>query len=234
MNTKTALGIVSVVVIAVGIGVAMGLTLGGGPADSPESGETTPQSMATPTATPTPSPTPTTVSSPTTPRSTPTLTPTPTPDGPVSRSKIEYRLYQRVNFHRTSHGYDRLQLNESLRAVARSHSEDMAAEGFVGHKGSDGATLPDRLERFGADCRASTETVGRTPFDRPVDAENGTTIRYDTAGEVANALVREWMNGDGTRHKILRIEWIDVGIGVHVVERTEGAMVYATQVLCEP
>jgi len=232
MNTKTALGIVSVVVIAVGIGIAMGLTLGGGPADSPESGETTPQSMATPTATPTPSPTPTTVSSPTTPR--PTPTPTPTPDGPVSRSEIEYRLYQRVNFHRTSHGYDRLQLNESLRAVARSHSEDMAAEGFVGHKGSDGATLPDRLERFGADCRASTETVGRTPFDRPVDAENGTTIRYDTAGEVANALVREWMNGDGTRHKILRIEWIDVGIGVHVVERTEGAMVYATQVLCEP
>lgn len=227
MNTRTALGVIGVVALAVAVGVVAGLTLGGGPDDG---GEATPTAAPDATPTPTSPPVLTTVSSTTTPAPAPTST----PDGSVSRSAVEYQLYQRVNFHRTSQGYDRVQLNESLRAVARYHSEDMATEGHVGHRGSDGESLPDRLERFGADCRSSTETVGAAPFDSPVDAENGTTIRYDTAGAVANAITREWMNGDGTRSEILRFEWVDVGIGVHVVEGTDGDVVYATQVLCEP
>jgi len=227
MNTRTALGVAGVVALAVAVGVVAGLTLGGGPDDGGEAAPT-----AAPDATPTPTSTAVLSTVPWPPPPAPPATPT--PDGSVSRSAVEYHLFQRVNFHRTSHGYDRVRLNDSLRAVARYHSEDMATEGYVGHGGSDGETLPDRLERFGADCRSSTETVGSAPFDSPVDAENGTTIRHDTAGEVAKAIAREWMGGDGTRSEILRFEWVEVGIGVHVVEGTDGAVVYATQVLCEP
>lgn len=225
MKTRTALGVAGVVALAVAVGVVAGLTLSDGPDDGEE---------ATPTAAPDTTPTSTAVLAGASSTTTPAPTPTGTPEPAVSPSAVEYHLFQRVNFHRTSQGYDRVQLNDSLRAVARHHSEDMATEGYVGHRGSDGGTLPDRLERFGVDCRSSTETVGSAPFDSPVDAENGTTIRYDTAGEVAKVIVREWMNGDGTRSEILRFEWVDVGIGVHVVERTDGAVVYATQVLCEP
>ncbi|MDX1747591.1 MAG: CAP domain-containing protein, partial [Halobacteriales archaeon] len=158
---------------------------------------------------------------------------TPTPEGPVSRAAIEYHVYQRVNFHRASYGYEQVQLNESLREVARHHSEEMAEADSLAVKASSDQALDARLERFGVDCQSSTETVARVPFDTTVDTGDGNTVRYETPKEVASAAVREWMRGQGSKSKILRIEWTRVGIGVHVVEEADGAIVYVTQDLCE-
>jgi uncharacterized protein YkwD len=227
VNTKTALGVAGLVGLAVALGVFAGLTL----TDAP-GGEATPTPdpiTPTPTSEPTATPVLTTVS----PTTTPAPAATATTEGPVSLAAVEYHIYQRVNFHRTSNGYDRLQLNESMREVARIHSEEMAAEGSLALKGSSDKALSERLERFGVDCVSSTETVARVPFDTPVEASDGTTIRYDTARAVARGIVRQWMRGEGWRSEILRFEWTEVGIGVHVVETPEGTMVYATQDLCE-
>lgn len=228
MNTRMAIGVAGVAVVAVGVGLVAGLTLVGGPADATDERATptaepsgTPESTATPVLT--------TVSATTT----PAPPPTPTPDEPVSPAAVEYQIYQRVNFHRTSNGYDRLRLNESIREVARVHSEEMAAEGSLALEGSGDEALSARLERFGVDCVSSTETVARVPFDTPVEASDGTTVRYDTAKEAARGIVRQWMRGEGSRSEILRIEWTEVAVGVHVVETPEGSMVYATQDLCE-
>lgn len=227
MNTRTVLGLVSVAVVVVTAGCVGGLTPVGSPSDEDTNGDTTPTATLTATPAPTATPMLTTVSATTTPA------PTPTPEGPGSRAAIEYYIYQRVNFHRASHGYDRIQLNETLQEVARSHSEEMAEEGSLAVKASGDQALDARLDRFDVDCQSSTETVARVPFDTDLDSNDGTTVRYETPKEVASAIVREWMRGQGSKSKILRIEWIDVGIGVHVVEEAEGTMVYATQDLCE-
>jgi uncharacterized protein YkwD len=228
MNRRMAIGMAGVAVVAVGVGIVAGLALVGGPADAADE-RTTP--TATPTGTPEPPATPilTTISATTT----PAPTPTPTPAGPVSPAAVEYQIYQRVNFHRTSNGYDRLRLNESMREVARTHSEEMAAEGSLALEGSGDRALSARLERFGVDCVSSTETVARVPFDTPVEAADGTTVRYDTAKAVARGIVRQWMRGEGSRSEVLRFEWTEVAVGVHVGETPEGPMVYATQDLCE-
>jgi uncharacterized protein YkwD len=145
---------------------------------------------------------------------------------------VEYQIYRRVNYLRTTRGYDRLELDGSLREVARYHSEVMADRGYLGHEGPRGETLADRLARFGIDCESSAETVGRAPFGTPVQRDDGRTVTYDTAEAVARAIVARWMDR-GSRRDILRVEWTVVAVGVHTVDREGGTVVYATQDLCE-
>lgn len=224
MNTRTALGVAGVVAVAVTVGVVAGLSLSGGPADDD------PEPTLTPTATPDETPTPVlTVTSPTT---TPAPTPTETPGPAISPSSVEYLVYQRVNYLRTSEGHERLPLNESLRTVARYHSEGMAGEGEVYREGPDGETLGDRLTRFDVDCESSTELVGRVVAGTPVE-DDGKTVTYETAEEVAHAIVRNWVDWSGLRNVVSELKWTDVGVGVHTVEREDGTVVYATQVFCE-
>ena len=229
MNTRTALGAAGVLAVVLAVGAVAGLSLSGGPADS----DATVTPTGTPTPTPASTPTPTPTGTPT-PVATPAPTPTGTPEPVVSPASVEYLVYQRVNYLRTSRGYDRLPLNESLRAVARYHSEGMASEGELGHEGPGGETLADRLARFDVDCESSTETVGRIVAGAPVQDSNGETVRYDTAEEVAKAVVRDWMDRPTPRSEILRLEWTEVGVGVRTVEGEDGGtVVYATQVFCE-
>lgn len=226
MNMRTALGVAGVVAVAVAVGVVAGLTLSGGPGDG---GEATP--TAAPDTTPTSTAVLTTVPSTATPA--PSSTPTGTPEPAVSPPAVEYQVYQRVNYLRTSRGHDRLALNGSLREVARYHSEEMARGGYVGHEGPDGETLDERLARFGVGCESSSETVGRVPFGVPVQADDGTTVTYDTTEEVARAIVARWMDQANPRSEILRREWTAVAVGVHTAEGEEGTVVYATQNFCE-
>ena len=227
MNTKTALGVAGLVGVAVALGVFAGLTL----IDDPGEGATPTPDPITPAPTPDPTATPvlTTVS----PTTTPAATPTATPDPLVSQRAVEYHVYRRVNYLRGTRGYEDLGLNRSLREVARYHSEGMATRGRVDHEGPDGETLDDRLARFGLTCESRSETVGRARFGMPVRAVNGTNVTYETAEAVGKALVREWMDTPTPRSDLLRIEWTRMAVGVHAVERNEGAMVYATMVFCQ-
>jgi uncharacterized protein YkwD len=227
VNTKTALGVAGLVGVAVALGVFGGLTL----TDAP-GGEATPTPDPT-TPAPTPDPTATPVLTTVSPTTTPAATPTATPDPVVSPRAVEYHVYRRVNYLRGTRGYDDLGLNESLREVARYHSEGMAELGRVDHEGPDGGTLDDRLDRFGVACESRSETVGRARFGMPARAVNGTNVTYETAEAVGKALVREWMDMPTPRSDILRIEWTRMAVGVHAVERNEGAMVYATMVFCQ-
>ena len=228
MNTRTALGVAGVVAVAVAIGVVAGLGLGGGPGGGGDAGETL---TVTPAATPEPTATP--VLATVSPTTTPAPTPTGTPEAAVPRSAVEYHVYRRVSYHRTSRGYDRLELSDPLRKVARYHSEEMAREGYLGHEGPRGETLSARLERFGVDCESSTELVGRAPYDTPVEAENGTTIRYRSAEDLARAIVQDWMAGESLRGEILRFEWTVAGVGVDTVDRAGTTVVYATLDICQ-
>jgi uncharacterized protein YkwD len=54
-----------------------------------------------------------------------------------------------------------LRFDERLNAAAQAHSADMHENGFMGHTGSDGSRLGDRVEREGYDWARLAENVAQ-------------------------------------------------------------------------
>lgn len=112
----------------------------------------------------------------------------------------EQEAHDLVNAQRTANGLPALQMDESLRTVARAHSEDMVARNYFNH------VNPDGLD----------------PFDRMANAG----ITYNTAGEnlatnhgfanPSQTAVTGWMNSTGHRANILRNTFTHAGMGVAI------------------
>jgi len=139
---------------------------------------------------------------------------------------IERLIHEEVNEERAAAGLDRLSTDDDLRRVARNHSADMVADGYVGHESPDGVTPADRLSAAG--CSAGGENVAQSWIDEPV-AVDGETIVAENESEVAAHLVDRWMASPGHRENILRESFAESGVGVIV---TEDNRVYATQKFC--
>ena len=141
----------------------------------------------------------------------------PADDPPVdgTLSAMEVEAFNLVNQQRVNNGLAALTMNEEVRAVARSHSQDMVDRHFFSH------TNPD----------------GDSPFDRLADAG----ITYSWAGEniamnqgysnPAETAVTGWMESTGHRENILRSQFTQTGMGV--AESTDGEY-YFTQVFINP
>lgn len=160
----------------------------------------------------------------------PVVTPTPTPVNPESRldtAAIEWAIHRRVNEIRASRGLGQLRMSASIRAAARNHSRDMAANGFLAHEGSDGSSFHDRFEAAGVTCRVDTET----PRWVATGAENVAFRRSAETNETAigRAIVEQWMNSRPHRENILTGYWRREGVGVAVAPN---GTVYATQNFC--
>jgi uncharacterized protein YkwD len=111
----------------------------------------TPTRTATPTLTPTTIHTPTGTSTPTvTPPPTSTLTPLP---------DFERQVIDLINQERAAQGLAPLHVDDRLMRAARHHSQDMAANNFVSHTGSDGSSPWDRIEREGYLLATGGETI---------------------------------------------------------------------------
>jgi len=139
---------------------------------------------------------------------------------------IERLIHEEVNEERAAAGRDRLSTDDDLRRVARNHSADMVADGYVGHESPDGVTPADRLAAAG--CRAGGENVAQSWIDEPVAVDGETIVAEDEAA-VAAHLVDRWMASPGHRENILRESFSESGVGVIV---TEDNRVYATQKFC--
>lgn len=139
---------------------------------------------------------------------------------------IERLIHEEVNAERAAAGLDRLSTDNGLRRVARNHSADMVADGYVGHESPDGVTPADRLSAAG--CSAGGENVAQSWIDEPV-AVDGETVVAENESEVAAHLVDRWMASPGHRENILRESFAESGVGVVV---TDDNRVYATQKFC--
>ncbi|KAI9906254.1 hypothetical protein PsorP6_003184 [Peronosclerospora sorghi] len=64
-----------------------------------------------------------------------------------------------VNKQRATEGLSPLCLNTKLHLAAQRHSDDMAAKDYMGHGGSDGTTMPQRITQAGYDWSAVAENV---------------------------------------------------------------------------
>jgi len=64
-----------------------------------------------------------------------------------------------VNNARAAEGRSALVYDARLEAAARAHGEDMAAQGFFSHTGSDGSDIGARLRRAGYDFCFGAENI---------------------------------------------------------------------------
>lgn len=160
--------------------------------------------------------------------------------GGLNQSRLEYAIHEQINEVRDRRGLTRLRFDTALRAPARYHSQDMAANDYFAHESPSGGTVQDRYDRFNYECRVSMgglryatggENIARTWYRESVRTDNG-TVYYDSIDGLAEGIVRQWMNSPGHRKNILREFWQTEAIGVAVVEVDGKVAVYATQNFC--
>ncbi len=148
------------------------------------------------------------------------------------RSGIETLVVDYTNEERVDEGLEPLDEDGAHVEVARSHSEDMASHGYVGHVDSEGREFGERVES--GDCSTVGENAGVTLYEAPEENERtGEVIRNTDEDEIAKALVDGWMASPLHRENILGelddADYDSVSVGVYV---SEGNAVFATQVFC--
>lgn len=136
----------------------------------------------------------------------------PQPNGTVQ--EFEAAAWNAVNAERAAEGLAALPMDANVRAVARAHSEDMAARNFFDHYNPEGENHADRLSAAGISAPASGENISYTMgYENPVPV-----------------VVDGWMNSPGHRSNILdaggTIAWTHTGMGVAI----EGNEAFFTQV----
>lgn len=122
----------------------------------------------------------------------PTTTPPTTTPG--TSTQIEEEVIALVNEERARRGLPALTYNSALANVARTKSEDMAANNYFSHTSPTYGTPFEMLETFNIPFTAAGENIAR-----------GQT----TAQEVMNA----WMNSSGHAANILNSAFTEIGVG---------------------
>lgn len=165
-----------------------------------------------------------------------------TSDSRLNTARVERLVHERINEIRESRGLRQLNQDPVLREVASEYSRKMATEGFYSHTSPSGNTFADRYREEGYQCRVpmsenryatGAENILYTYAFTDVRTDSG-IVHYESETELAQGMVRAWMNSEGHRENILKTYWRNEGIGVYVIENPEGdgVKVYATQNFC--
>jgi uncharacterized protein YkwD len=122
--------------------------------------------------------------------------------------RLEDEMYAAVNAERQRRDLAPLARLRDLDGLARSHSVDMAKNGFLKHDSSDGRKLQDRIE------------AGATPgYTRA--AEN---LGRSTRSDPNHAIVQKWLASDVHRRNMLAPHFNTTGVGI--ARAPDGAVVY--------
>lgn len=112
-------------------------------------------------------------------------------------SRLEALLFEQVNGVRAQHHLLALARLPALDAVARGHSGDMAARGYLAHESPEGDNALDRLTRAGLDgFSLAAENIGST--NKPVPASE---------------IVAAWLRSPVHRTNLLAPAFNATGIG---------------------
>ncbi|MFP4632265.1 MAG: CAP domain-containing protein [Halobacteriales archaeon] len=143
-------------------------------------------------------------------------------------AEIEERAIEITNEFRAEEDLEPLEFHEPSREKARSHSADMASNGYVGHVDSDGDRPRDRMEDI--DCTRIGENAAVALYDvREHDEWTDETEVNRDEGDVARALVHNWMASEPHRENIMDDDFTSASVGVYV---SEGHAVFGTQKFC--
>lgn len=129
-----------------------------------------------------------------------------------SANDTEARAFELMNAQRQASGLQSLQWDEQIVALARTHSESMAAGKFFSHKDMNGGYVDDRAAKLGI-------------FNWLALGENIAFMKgYNDPATIA---VNKWMQSTSHKKNILSSQWRESAIGVAVA--ADGS-VYFTQV----
>lgn len=128
---------------------------------------------------------------------------------PRDPREAEARLLHLINTERARLGIPPLRENPRLAEVARAHSRDMVAHGFVGHHSPRTGSLLDRLRRAGLAAHVSLENIAR---NQSVDSAH-----------------RGLMRSPGHRRNILDPRVREIGVGVVLRSAAGSSELFATQ-----
>lgn len=115
---------------------------------------------------------------------------------PLSSLSVEAQsIVLSINRIRSERGLAPLAVHPLLNQAAQAHVDDMVARRRYGHRGGDGSTVAQRIQRAGYPL------VGRP-------GENWVAVRD------AERAIRWWMNDAPHRANILNPRWREIGVGV--------------------
>ena len=124
-----------------------------------------------------------------------------------SASAVEARTFELMNAQRQAIGLQSLQWDEQIVALARSHSQSMAADKYFSHKDPTGGYVDSRASKHGI-------------FNWMAIGENIAFMKgYDDPASMA---VEKWMQSTSHKKNILSNQWRDSAIGVAVA--SDGAL----------
>jgi uncharacterized protein YkwD len=113
---------------------------------------------------------------------------------PRAQTPPATRLIDYVNAARIQNGLTALPEHVRLSLAAITHARDMAENGFVGHDGSDGSNVGERVSRAGY---AWTTVAENAAAGQPTVQE----------------VIRDWMKSPGHRENILNEDIREIGAG---------------------
>ena len=159
-------------------------------------------------------------------------------DGSVALSTGGINVLELINAERVSAGKGTLSSCPNLQAAAQRHADDMAANGFVGHTGSDSTDATTRILQ--ADyllhrnsiyqSTALAENCASADLSQTTGTCTATldgSVIYESEGGCSFAVVvAGWMESAGHSANILYDDFTDTGIGIAI---SEGGITYICQ-----
>ncbi len=133
---------------------------------------------------------------------------------PLPANYLEQSVFDLSNDERLKAGVHALAYDEQLALSARRHAHEMAQLNYVSHESpiAENATLLQRVIQAGSAAQELGENVARFRSD----------------GNVADKVVKGWLNSPGHRKNLLHTHFTHMGIGV--AQNDEG-LVYVAQTL---
>jgi len=130
----------------------------------------------------------------------------------VNTVRAEHIAFDQVNQKRLENGLQPLVWSDSVAAIAREHSRNMAEFQFFSHRGKDNKMVSDRADDSGLrNWRSIGENIA---FNRGFEDPIGKAIQL-------------WLDSPTHRHNLLDSSWTESAVGVAVAE--DGSY-YFTQV----
>jgi uncharacterized protein YkwD len=162
----------------------------------------------------------------------------PVPPAPsnLTMSGIAFRVHQAVNRAREQRCLGPLHLDPALSEIALGHSADMARRGYFAHADPEERQAGGRAREAGYRYRYLGEnlfagTLYSQTSVRVVGGQRDVFYRWYTPEDLADEVVRGWLESPGHRRNLLSAQYTHEGIGVAF---GENGTVLVTQKLSEP
>ncbi len=151
---------------------------------------------------------------------------------------LEKKIHDLLNREREKRGLSALLWDERLHKVARKHSQAMVDRNFFSHNDPDGGNFQDRYKAGGIECKiliGDTVYMGGENISQDnlyssyVYKAGETVFNWNSESEIAESVVKRWINSEGHRANILTPYFNRQGIGIAV---SEDGKIYVTENFC--